>query len=62
MEDHIYQEPGMFKEAMMIDEASLMPGMEDTEENREKLRFILEVNRVIDAIKNGEIEGEYFEF
>lgn len=28
----------------------------------EGLEFILEVEEVIEAIKNGDIEGEYFEF
>ena len=61
-EEHIFKEPGVLKEPVLFDEESLLPGIENIPKNIDKLRFIMEVEAVIQAIKLGEIEGEYFEF
>lgn len=62
MDKHVYDEPGMFDTWFEMEDPSLSPGMECTSENREKLKFILEVEAVIEGIKSGKIPGEYFEF
>lgn len=58
----------MFADVCLLDEESFHPTVigDLTEEQKakemEKLLFVLEVNAYIDAVKSGEIEGEYGEF
>ena len=61
---NIYEKPAIYETIELLDDSSLLPSpMTDSPEViAEKIKFIKEAEAVIQAIKSGEIEGEYFEF
>lgn len=62
----VWGEPGLYSDACMIDEPSMHPGMWEPKAVVDKklamADLICEAEAVIKAIRDGEIEGEYFEF